>query len=123
MLITVLSVPGCPNVAVLIERVQQVSGRVIDPDAVVVVEEEKQAEVWAMPGFPTLLLNGLHPFEAGVGAALCCRLYLAADGRPAGAPDLDRLRVALAAAARTSAPADPSWLDPAIRRGFAASRI
>ncbi len=118
MLITVLSVPECPNAAALIERVQQISGRALDPDAFVVVEDEQQAAAWAMPGSPTLLLNGLDPFDAGVGASLSCRLYFDADGRPAGAPDPGRLRVALAAAAQTSAPADSSWLDPVSRGGL-----
>ncbi|WP_019872935.1 alkylmercury lyase family protein [Sporichthya polymorpha] len=118
MLITILSVPECPNVAILAERVQQVSGQVLGPDAVVVVEDEKQAEAWAMPGSPTLLLNGRDPFEATVGASVSCRLYLGATGRPSGAPDLDRLRLALATAASGDAPTDSSWLEPLSRDGL-----
>ena len=118
MLITVLSVPECPNVAALIDRVQQVSGRVIGPEVVVIVEDEQQAQAWAMPGSPTLLLNGQDPFGAGVGASLSCRLYLDPNGGgPAGVPNLDRLRVALEEAAQKPAPADASCLDPVSRAG------
>ena len=118
MLITILSVPECPSVAVLLERVQEARGEPLDPDAVVVVEDERQAEAWAMPGSPTLLLNGLDPFETPTSAALSCRLYLGADGRLSGVPDLDRLRLALATAASRDTPTDSSWLDLVSRGGL-----
>jgi hypothetical protein len=112
VLITMLSVPGCPNLAVLSERVEQARGQILDPHAVVVVEDEDQAQAWRMPGSPTLLLDGFDPFDIAPGASLSCRLYLGADGRASGTPDLERVRRALRMAANRRALTDSSWLAP-----------
>src|SRR4051794_21555469 len=96
MLLTVLSVPGCPNAAVLLDRLRTVLN---DPAAdveVVVIGDDEHARGWGMTGPPTLLVDGVDPFAAaGVEPSVSCRLYRGADGILAGAPSVADLREAL----------------------------
>lgn len=94
MELTVLAVPGCPNAAVLDQRLAEaLSGR---PGVIVVrrvIADVAGAARWGMHGSPTLLVNGADPFAAPGGEpAVACRLYHGDDGRLAGAPSVDALR-------------------------------
>lgn len=101
MLLTVLSVPDCPNVAVMLDRLREVLGdRAAEVDVVVVVDDER-ARAWGMAGSPTLLVDGVDPFAAaGVEASVSCRLYRGSDCTIGGAPSVADLRGALAAGSR-----------------------
>jgi hypothetical protein len=95
--LTVLAVPGCPNVPVLQQRLAEV---LADWPGVTlqwrVIADTAEAARWRMHGSPTLLVNGHDPFaEAGTGPALACRLYRAEDGSLDGAPSVTALRQAL----------------------------
>jgi len=107
MELTVLTVPGWPNAAVLEERL---AAALADyPGAVLrrrQVADEQEAAETGMAGSPTLLINGLDPFAApGQAAGLSCRLYRDAAGRPARAPSVEDLRQALKQAAADGQPA------------------
>lgn len=97
MRVTVLAVPGCPNVALLEERLARVLGD--HPGATVsrlVVTDERQAVLLGMHGSPTILVDGIDPFGApGQQASMSCRLYWHGDGPPDGAPSESQLRQAL----------------------------
>jgi len=97
MEITVLSVPGCPNLTLLSERLAPLLKD--RPDVHVIyrtVEQLEQAQAWGMTGSPTLLINGRDPFaEPGHTASLSCRLYRTETGSLEGAPSTEQLRQAL----------------------------
>ena len=100
MELTLLTVPGCPNAAAFEERLAlALAGH---PDAIVrrrEVADEREAAQAGMHGSPTLLVNGVDLFAApGQAPALSCRLYRDAAGRASGAPPVEALRRALAAA-------------------------
>lgn len=87
MELRVLAVPNCPNVDLLLERLQQV---LPDPDASVpvrVVTDEAEAERLGLHGSPTLLVDGVDLFSVpGAAASVSCRIYRGRDGRAGGAP-------------------------------------
>jgi hypothetical protein len=97
MELTVLTVPDCPNAAVLEERLAAVLAD--HPGAVVrrrQVANEQEAAETGMAGSPTLLINGTDPFAVpGQAPGLSCRLYRDAAGGLAGAPSIQDLRRAL----------------------------
>jgi hypothetical protein len=100
MELTLLTVPGCPHAAAFEERLAAaLAGH---PDAVVrrrEVADERQAANAGMHGSPTLLIDGVDPFAGPDQApSLSCRLYRDEAGRTAGAPSVQALRQALAAA-------------------------
>ncbi|MEU2004619.1 organomercurial lyase [Rhodococcus sp. NPDC019627] len=132
MRLEILQVPGCPNVALLEQRLEKVladqqseveiSHRVIDDPAV--------ATDAGMTGSPTLLVDGVDPFaEPGSVPSVSCRLYPSG-----GAPSVVALRQALhlAAVGEAGQPADglgdccpadaagesplSGWVDGAARR-------
>jgi hypothetical protein len=119
MQVTVLAVPGCPNVALLEERLANVlEGR---PGVTVsrhVIADEAEAASRGMHGSPTILINGADPFaEPGHSASMSCRLYRGSDGRISGVPSAGQLRQAIERAADSDARADsPGGLD-AVGRG------
>jgi hypothetical protein len=96
MLLTVLSVPECPNVEVLLDRLREVlPGHAADLN-VIVVEDDERARAWGMAGSPTLLVDGVDPFAvAGGEASVSCRLYRGADCTVGGAPPVADLRAVL----------------------------
>ena len=102
MELTLLTVPGCPNAAAFEERLGLALAGVNNPAAIVrrrEVADEREAAQAGMHGSPTLLVNGVDPFaEPGQAPALSCRLYRDAAGRASGAPPVEALRQALAAA-------------------------
>jgi hypothetical protein len=100
MELVLLTVPACPNAAAFEERLAAaLAGR---PPVVVRrrgVADERAAAEAGMHGSPTLLIDGVDPFaQPGQAPSLSCRLYRDAAGRLAGAPPVEALREALAAA-------------------------
>ena len=100
MELTLLAVPACPNTAAFEERLSvALAGQ---PPVVLRRREvtgEREAAEAGMHGSPTLLIDGVDPFaRPGQAASLSCRLYPDAAGRLAGAPPVEALRQALAAA-------------------------
>ena len=100
MELTLLTVPACPNAAAFEERLAAVLAG--HPGAVVhrrEVADEREAAEAGMHGSPTLLIDGVDPFAGpDARASLSCRLYRDAAGRAGGAPSVEALRQALAAA-------------------------
>jgi hypothetical protein len=109
MLLTVLSVPECPNVEVLIDRLREVLPGPVAGLDVIVVDDDEQARAWGMTGSPTLLVDGVDPFAvAGGEASVSCRLYRGADCTVGGAPSVTDLRAVLSVDATTgSSPTAP----------------
>jgi hypothetical protein len=100
MELTLLTVPACPSTAAFEERLTAaLAGH---PGAVVhrrEVADEREAARAGMHGSPTLLIDGTDPFTApDEPPSLSCRLYRDEAGRTAGAPSVEALRQALAAA-------------------------
>jgi hypothetical protein len=97
--VTVLSVPGCPNVARLEERLAPLLAE--RPGVTVsrlVIATEEEAVRRGMHGSPTILVDGVDPFAAsGCPASLSCRLYRDRAGQVDGAPAVSQLRHALGA--------------------------
>lgn len=92
----VLSVPGCPNVPLLEQRLAEALAgrRVVTVQRVIAGADE--AARCGMCGSPTLLVNGRDPFAVpGMGPALACRIYQGDGGRLEGAPTVEALRRAL----------------------------
>jgi hypothetical protein len=101
MELTLLTVPDCPNAAAFGERLAAaLAGH---PDAVIRRREvtgDQEAATAGMHGSPTLLIDGVDPFAGPDQApSLSCRLYRDEAGRAGGAPSVQALRQALAAAA------------------------
>lgn len=101
MRITVLTVPGCPNAPLAMERVTTaLAGRPAEVD-LVEVQDQAQAAEFGMNGSPTILLDGIDPLAPdGVLASVSCRLYRDWDGAVAGAPSVAALREALGGSGR-----------------------
>ncbi|MFD7782198.1 organomercurial lyase [Streptomyces nojiriensis] len=123
MRITILTVPDCPNVPVVRERLTAaLDGRAAEIE-LVEVSEEGDAAPWGMTGSPTVLLDGIDPFAIpGASPSVSCRLYRDAQGHADGAPSVQALREVLAgarqpqqAAEQDCCEADP--LDPIGRAG------
>lgn len=120
MQVTVLAVPGCPNVALLEERLASLlEGR---PGVTVsrhVIDDEAEAASRGMHGSPTILINGADPFAGpGQPASMSCRLYRGSDGRISGVPSAGQLRQAIERAADSDDSADsPGRLDTLGRGG------
>jgi len=97
MELTVLAMPDCPNVALMVRRLAVAAAGL--PDVTVirrVVDDEGQAAALGMRGSPTLLIDGADPFAAASQpVGLGCRLYRQADGSLSGAPPVRSLRRAL----------------------------
>lgn len=97
MELTVLSVPDCPSVAVLTERLREVLGGRRDVRVSHrVVKDEVTAIRAGMHGSPTLLVDGRDPFaQPGQTPSLSCRLYRGAGGAAQGAPSVAQLHAVL----------------------------
>jgi hypothetical protein len=94
----ILHVPDCPNVAVLVQRLDQAlgTGEGNREWTSRVVEDIETASALGMTGSPTLLVDGVDPFsEPGLAPAVSCRLYRDGQGRVQGAPSVLALRQAL----------------------------
>lgn len=97
MQVTVLAVPGCPNAALLEQRLAAVTaGRTGWTIRRVEIADEEAAARHGMHGSPTLLIDGSDPFpQPGGRPALACRIYRDHDGRPVPVPSAADLRAAL----------------------------
>jgi len=97
MELTLLTVPACPNAAVLEERLAVALAGY--PDAVIrrrQIADELEAAQAGMHGSPTLLIDGTDPFAApGQPPSLSCRLYRDSTGRAERAPSVQALRQVL----------------------------
>lgn len=93
MELNVLAVPDCPNLALLLRRLEQALPATGVSVPVEVITNEADAARLGMHGSPTLLVNGVDPFAApGTATSVSCRIYRAADGRPSGAPTVEQLK-------------------------------
>ncbi len=93
MLITVLAVPGCASLPVLLDRLDATRPEAAARRELVVISDQAAAAAWGMCGSPTLLVDGVDPFAtAGVRPSLSCRLYPGPDGRLSGAPSSEEVR-------------------------------
>ncbi|MFJ6567429.1 hypothetical protein ACIQNU_08395 [Streptomyces sp. NPDC091292] len=103
MRITVLAIPGCPNVPVTLERLDAaLAGRKAEVVSVE-VRDEAEAARRGMAGSPTVLLDGQDPFARTDSVpGVACRIYRHLDGTTDGAPSTDELREALTAAGMAS---------------------
>ncbi len=114
MHLTVLAVPGCPNVKLLEQRlVQALEGHHDVPVSRHEVADQDQAFRRGMNGSPTLLVDGIDPF-AGLGQndGVSCRLFRDGDGHADGAPSVGQLRDAISRPVTVVADTDSeSWLD------------
>ncbi|GEL19205.1 hypothetical protein [Pseudonocardia asaccharolytica] len=95
--LTVLTVPDCPNEAVLRERLTQaLTGRPAVSITHHLIGNEADAARLEMHGSPTLLINGVDVFAPpNTPASLSCRLYHDETGPTGGAPSVTALREAL----------------------------
>ncbi|MFD4322429.1 organomercurial lyase [Streptomyces sp. NPDC058548] len=108
MRITVLTVPGCPNAPLAVERVNAaLAGRQAEVD-LFEVHDQAQAAEYGMNGSPTILLDGVDPFAPdGAEPSVSCRLYREDGGGVSGAPSVAALREALDEGARRPEAAAP----------------
>ncbi len=97
IVIDLLYVADCPNVALARRRVDEAVAR---SGAVVTIREREIADVggaerFAMQGSPTILVDGRDAVARNEGASVSCRLYPTTTGLD-GAPTVDQLVRALA---------------------------
>lgn len=132
MRVQVLHVPDCPNLALLLERLDKVLG---DGEAVTThpIETDEQATALGMAGSPTLLLDGVDPFDnPQQQPGLSCRVYRDEEGCTIAAPSVTQLRTVLVAAQAATnlsswrsraAPTEPAEraVHQAVLRAFAAT--
>lgn len=98
MRLEILQVPGCPNGALLEQRLRQALADHPEPVewAPRVVDDLPTATEVGMTGSPTLHVDGIDPFaEPALAPSVSCRLYRDEDGRAHGAPSVAALRHAL----------------------------
>jgi hypothetical protein len=94
LVITILHVSDCPNLAVARSRIEAALER-SGLDAVieeVLVATDPEAITAGLRGSPTILLDGRDPFVGAVDH-LGCRLYLV-DDHIEGAPSVEQLQAA-----------------------------
>jgi hypothetical protein len=120
--LTILTVPDCPHTPVLDERLAQVlAGR---PDVSVVrrvITDGRAAARSGMRGSPTLLIDGVDPFDDTADPpSMSCRIYRDSAGRMEPVPSVAALREALEIAAMPDPRPEP-WSDPLGR--FGAGRV
>lgn len=98
MRIEILTVPGCPNRLLAVERVGAALAAVGRNDVAVVQREAGdaiQARRIGLCGSPTILVDGHDPFAGGgLEPSVSCRLYRDGDA-VAGAPSVEQLSAVL----------------------------
>ena len=98
--IAILHTPGCPNVALVRQRLADALARFPGPAPRVAVEEiasPDEADRRDFHGSPALLVDGIDPFAGPeTPAAFACRTYRTETGVE-GAPSVDQIVAALAA--------------------------
>jgi hypothetical protein len=117
--LTVLAVPGCPNVKLFEQHLMQAleGSRDITVSRHEITDQD-QATRRGMNGSPTLLIDGIDPFgRPGQQASMSCRLFREGRRHAGRAPSAGRLRDAIGHPVTVVGDADSeSWLD-AIGRG------
>ena len=97
--ITILHIPGCPNVPLIRQRLADALTRVAGPAphvTVVEVADPDDAARRHFHGSPALLIDGIDPFADPDGPpAFACRTYRTGAGME-GAPSIDQIVIALA---------------------------
>lgn len=90
--ITLRYFDGCPNWQVAKERIEVVLAQLGETRAVTLerVETPQEADELDFRGSPTILIDGVDPFDAGGPAGLSCRVYRT-DAGLEGAPSVDQL--------------------------------
>ena len=90
--ITLRYFDGCPNWQVARERIELVLKQLGETSAVTLerVETPKEADELHFRGSPTILIDGVDPFDASGPAGLSCRVYRTEAGLE-GAPSVDQL--------------------------------
>ena len=98
--ITILHTPGCPNVALLRQRLADALARSPGLAPRVMIEEVADPEEPGRRGFhgsPALLIDGIDPFAGPeTPPAFACRTYRTETGVE-GAPSVDQIVAALTA--------------------------
>ncbi len=96
--IAILHTPGCPNVALVRQRLADALARFPGPAPRVVVEEVADPDEAGRRGFhgsPALFVDGVDPFAGPeTPAAFACRTYRTETGVE-GAPSVDQIVAAL----------------------------
>jgi hypothetical protein len=92
MRVEVLYVAHCPHLDLMLERLAQVTGL---PVVTRVIGSDEDAVRSGMAGSPTLLVDGVDPFETSGQPGLSCRLYRDQDGRTIPVPSVEQLREAI----------------------------
>jgi hypothetical protein len=96
VLLTVLAVPDCPNLGLMMDRLREALPDMVGGAVVHLVNDETQAAALGMCGSPTLLVDGVDPFRsADALPSMSCRLYRMPDGGLSGAPSVEQLQAAL----------------------------
>ncbi|MDV6979866.1 thioredoxin family protein [Mycobacterium intracellulare] len=97
-------VEGCPNLAVVRQRLDLALHAVGRGDVDIrlrVVRTDTEAAELGFTGSPTILIDGSDPFvHSHTMAGLSCRLYSTAEGA-AGSPSVEQLTAALSGADQT----------------------
>lgn len=90
--ITLRYFDGCPNWQVAKERIEVVLDQLGQTRTVRLqrVETPQQADELDFHGSPTILIDGVDPFDATGPASLSCRVYRT-DAGLEGAPSVDQL--------------------------------
>ncbi|MGW6282713.1 hypothetical protein [Kribbella sp. NPDC055071] len=90
----VLHVPGCPNLAPLLDRLAKVTDLPVTTHE---ITTDAEALASGMTGSPTLLVDGTDPFASpdNPTPSLSCRLYRAPTGQLTPIPTTTQLRTAL----------------------------
>jgi hypothetical protein len=108
----VLHVPGCPNVAPLLERLREATDL---PVATREISSAAEAAAAGMTGSPTLLINGRDPFPAPIlqdcDCGVSCRIYRDEHGQAVPAPSVGQLRDDVAGAAARMGSVDGGAID------------
>ncbi len=102
--ITILHTPGCPNVALVRQRLADALARLPGPAPRVVVEEvadPDEASRRSFHGSPALLIDGIDLFAGPeTPPAFACRTYRTETGVE-GAPSVEQIVAALASGVGT----------------------
>ncbi|MDP9431686.1 MAG: thioredoxin family protein [Actinomycetota bacterium] len=90
--IQLLFVDDCPNLAATQAALYAALRRLGIPESVQLrrVDTEEEAQRLGMRGSPTVLIDGVDPFEGEVAAGLSCRIFSTAGSRSA-APTVEQL--------------------------------
>jgi len=96
--VELLVVEDCPHVSQARVDLESVLGQgaIETPVQLVIVNTPDDAEFLSFPGSPTVRVNGEDVVpQPELPAAVACRLYRDAEGRPLGSPPIEAIRAAV----------------------------